>query len=116
METLQSALFSDHVPHSWAKLAYPSTKTLPLWYLLLSHCQHINLNMFTIANCYFHRFNDLLLSCQELDSWTQDFTLPAVVWLSGLFNPQSFLTGEATFIKIFYITAALEMFTSLCSF
>lgn len=32
-------------------------------------------------------------SCRELDSWTQDFVLPAVVWLSGLFNPQSFLTG-----------------------
>lgn len=33
-------------------------------------------------------------SCRELDSWTQDFVLPAVVWLSGLFNPKSFLTGE----------------------
>lgn len=36
-----------------------------------------------------------MCSCRELDSWTQDFVLPAVVWLSGLFNPQSFLTGEA---------------------
>lgn len=35
-------------------------------------------------------------SCRELDSWTQDLVLPAVVWLSGLFNPQSFLTGEVT--------------------
>lgn len=40
------------------------------------------------------RFSDLMVSCHELDSWTQDFVLPAVVWLSGLFNPQSFLTGE----------------------
>uniref|UniRef100_A0A3B4AB50 Dynein axonemal heavy chain 11 n=1 Tax=Periophthalmus magnuspinnatus TaxID=409849 RepID=A0A3B4AB50_9GOBI len=69
METLQSALFSDVVPDSWARLSYPSTKTLAHW------------------------FNDVLLSCQELDSWTQDFVLPAVVWLSGLFNPQSFLTA-----------------------
>lgn len=40
------------------------------------------------------RFTDLLLRCRELDTWTQDLTLPAVVWLSGLFNPQSFLTGQ----------------------
>lgn len=40
-----------------------------------------------------------MTSCRELDSWTQDFVLPAVVWLSGLFNPQSFLTGEVTVSK-----------------
>ena len=38
-------------------------------------------------------------SCRELDSWTQDLVLPAVVWLSGLFNPQSFLTGEVKISK-----------------
>ncbi|XP_051263761.1 dynein axonemal heavy chain 11 isoform X10 [Dicentrarchus labrax] len=69
METLQSALFTDSVPDSWARLAYPTTNTLAQW------------------------FNDLMCSCRELDSWTQDLVLPAVVWLSGLFNPQSFLTA-----------------------
>uniref|UniRef100_A0A3P8V3P1 Dynein axonemal heavy chain 11 n=1 Tax=Cynoglossus semilaevis TaxID=244447 RepID=A0A3P8V3P1_CYNSE len=69
MDSLQSCLFTDSVPDSWARLAYPSTKTLAQW------------------------FNDLMSSCRELDSWTQDFVLPAVVWLSGLFNPQSFLTA-----------------------
>ncbi|XP_042345657.1 dynein axonemal heavy chain 11 [Plectropomus leopardus] len=69
MESLQSALFSDSVPDSWARLAYPSTKTLAQW------------------------FNNVMCSCHELDSWTQDLVLPAVVWLSGLFNPQSFLTA-----------------------
>ncbi|XP_041843992.1 dynein heavy chain 11, axonemal [Melanotaenia boesemani] len=69
METLQSALFSDFVPDSWARLAYPSTKTLTQW------------------------LGDLISRCHELDSWTQDFVLPAVVWFSGLFNPQSFLTA-----------------------
>ncbi|XP_071372237.1 dynein axonemal heavy chain 11 isoform X2 [Centroberyx affinis] len=69
METLQSALFNDSVPDSWARLAYPSTKTLAQWFI------------------------DLMCSCRELDSWTQDLVLPAVVWLSGLFNPQSFLTA-----------------------
>lgn len=40
------------------------------------------------------RYNDVLQRCKELDSWTQDLSLPSVVWLSGLFNPQSFLTGN----------------------
>lgn len=40
------------------------------------------------------RYNDVLLRCRELDSWTQDLSLPSVVWISGLFNPQSFLTGD----------------------
>nr|XP_046254731.1 dynein axonemal heavy chain 11 isoform X1 [Scatophagus argus] len=69
LESLQSALFTESVPDSWARLAYPSTKTLAQW------------------------FSDLMCSCRELDSWTQDLVLPAVVWLSGLFNPQSFLTA-----------------------
>ncbi|XP_043973511.1 dynein axonemal heavy chain 11 isoform X1 [Gambusia affinis] len=69
MERLQSALFNDFVPDSWTRLAYPSTKTLAEW------------------------LNDLMTSCHELDCWTQDFVLPAVVWLSGFFNPQSFLTA-----------------------
>ncbi|KAL8165289.1 UNVERIFIED_CONTAM: Dynein heavy chain 11, axonemal [Gekko kuhli] len=69
MEALQSALFFDLVPDTWSKLAYPSTYSLPQW------------------------FNDLLMRCRELDTWTQDLVLPAVVWLSGFFNPQSFLTG-----------------------
>ncbi|XP_060103688.1 dynein axonemal heavy chain 11 [Heteronotia binoei] len=69
MEALQSALFFDQVPVTWSKLAYPSTYSLPQW------------------------FNDLLMRCRELDTWTQDLVLPAVVWLSGFFNPQSFLTA-----------------------
>ncbi|KAI5108711.1 dynein beta chain, ciliary, partial [Silurus meridionalis] len=69
MEQLQTALFFDNVPDTWTKLAYPSTYTLAQWY------------------------NDVLLRCRELDSWTQDLSLPSVVWLSGLFNPQSFLTA-----------------------
>ncbi|KAM8838403.1 dynein axonemal heavy chain 11 [Synchiropus picturatus] len=69
MEKLQTALFFDNVPDTWTKLAYPSTYSLATWY------------------------NDVLQRCKELDSWTQDLTLPTVVWLSGLFNPQSFLTA-----------------------
>ncbi|XP_070583565.1 dynein axonemal heavy chain 11 isoform X3 [Erythrolamprus reginae] len=69
METLQSSLFYDQVPDVWSSLAYPSTYSLAQW------------------------FNGLLLRCRELDTWTQDLVLPAVVWLSGFFNPQSFLTA-----------------------
>uniref|UniRef100_A0A8C4MVE0 Dynein axonemal heavy chain 11 n=1 Tax=Equus asinus asinus TaxID=83772 RepID=A0A8C4MVE0_EQUAS len=69
VEAQQSALSYDIVPDTWSKLAYPSTYGLAQW------------------------FNDLLLRCRELDTWTQDLALPAVVWLSGFFNPQSFLTA-----------------------
>ncbi|XP_043921477.1 dynein axonemal heavy chain 11 [Protopterus annectens] len=69
MEILQSALYYNTVPESWTKLAYPSTFGLAQW------------------------INHLLLQCRELDTWTQDLVLPAAVWLSGFFNPQSFLTA-----------------------
>ncbi|XP_058249288.1 dynein axonemal heavy chain 11 [Hemibagrus wyckioides] len=69
METLQTALYYNRVPESWSRLTYPSTNTLAQW------------------------FSDVISQCRELDTWTQDFVLPAVVWLSGLFSPQSFLTA-----------------------
>lgn len=69
MEDLSNALFFDHVPGSWERRAYPSMATLAAW------------------------FSDLLLRIKELESWTSDFSLPNVVWLSGFFNPQSFLTA-----------------------
>ncbi|XP_062957128.1 dynein axonemal heavy chain 11 [Cynocephalus volans] len=69
VEAQQSALSYNTVPDAWSKLAYASTYSLAQW------------------------FNDLLLRCRELDTWTQDLALPAVVWLSGFFNPQSFLTA-----------------------
>uniref|UniRef100_A0AAR2IKN0 AAA+ ATPase domain-containing protein n=1 Tax=Pygocentrus nattereri TaxID=42514 RepID=A0AAR2IKN0_PYGNA len=69
LEALQMALFYDRVPESWSRLTFPSTKTLAQW------------------------FGDVLSQCRELDTWTQDFVLPSVVWLSGLFSPQSFLTA-----------------------
>ncbi|XP_075778340.1 dynein axonemal heavy chain 11 isoform X2 [Pelodiscus sinensis] len=69
MEAQQSALLYNIVPDAWTKLAYASTYGLAQW------------------------INDLLLRCRELDTWTQDLVLPAVMWLSGFFNPQSFLTA-----------------------
>ncbi|GCB64021.1 hypothetical protein scyTo_0000226, partial [Scyliorhinus torazame] len=69
MEALQAALYYDNVPEMWSRVAYPSSYGLAQW------------------------FNDVILRCRELDTWTQDLGLPAVVWLSGFFNPQSFLTA-----------------------
>ncbi len=55
----------------------------------------LSYDLFLSLYCMCVRYNDVLQRCKELDSWTQDLSLPSVVWLSGLFNPQSFLTGNA---------------------
>jgi dynein heavy chain len=69
MENLGNSLFFDQVPPSWSTRAYASLHGLSSWYA------------------------DLLLRTKELESWTSDFLLPPSVWLSGFFNPQSFLTA-----------------------
>jgi dynein heavy chain len=69
MEDLSTALEMNRVPTSWEGKAYPSTKPLGMWYA------------------------DLLERIKFLDMWSNDFALPAAVWLGGLFNPQSFLTA-----------------------
>ena len=69
MERLEDALFFDDVPESWTKLAYPSLLGLQAW------------------------FADLMLRFKELEQWSPDFKTPSSVWLSGFFNPQSFLTA-----------------------
>eukprot|EP01135_Chromosphaera_perkinsii_P002940 Nk52_evm51s230 gene=Nk52_evmTU51s230 len=69
MEELMTSLFLNKVPVTWASRAYASEHTLAIWY------------------------GDMLQRYRELDQWTGDFNLPNVVWLPGLFNPQSFLTA-----------------------
>ena len=69
MEALQAALAEDRVPGTWAAKAYPSMRPLALW------------------------FTNLLDRHRQLSDWTVDLSLPKVTWLSGLFNPQSFLTA-----------------------
>nr|XP_021499024.1 dynein heavy chain 9, axonemal [Meriones unguiculatus] len=69
MENLQNALYLDVVPEPWARRAYPSTAGLAAWFL------------------------DLLNRIKELEVWTGDFAMPSTVWLTGFFNPQSFLTA-----------------------
>lgn len=49
-----SALFIDHVPATWNKLAYPSVLGLGAW------------------------MQDLVLRIRELESWSTDFTVSLV--------------------------------------
>jgi dynein heavy chain len=69
MERLLHSLATDTVPASWRNLAYPSLRPLGQW------------------------ITNLMQRCTQLTEWTSDLALPKVVWLSGLFNPQSFLTA-----------------------
>jgi len=69
MEILMNALFDDRVPGSWADRAWPSLRPLSSW------------------------LADVLARFRQLDAWTGDLNTPKVTWLSGLFNPQAFLTA-----------------------
>lgn len=53
----------------WESKAWPSTKNL------------------------LSEYSDMLLRCQQLVTWTTDLATPYSVWISGLFNPTSYLTA-----------------------
>lgn len=67
-DTLDSILCNS-VPSSWSARAYPSLKPLSSW------------------------MEDLSARTRMLDDWTSKGSLPKLVWISGLFFPQSFLTA-----------------------
>ena len=69
MEALMNALYDDKVPEAWAKVAYPSLRTLGPW------------------------LSNLLERQRQLEAWTADLATPKVTWLPGMFNPQAFLTA-----------------------
>jgi len=70
MEALQMSLYEDRVPAEWSKLGWPSKRGLASW----------------VAN-----LQDRL---QQLTTWTENPTvIPKCTWISGLRNPQSFLTA-----------------------
>jgi len=70
MERLETELALDKVPVAWAKLAWPSQRPLSSW-----------------------RHN-LQMRVQQLSDWTNNpMDVPKVTWISGLINPQSFLTA-----------------------
>jgi len=67
MEKLMNSLYIEQIPKAWEAFAYPSLKKLFPW------------------------MNDLEQRIKQLQDWSSDLQLPKCVWLSGLFNPQSFL-------------------------
>jgi len=70
MDALAKALTLNRVPANWEKKAYPSRKLLSSW------------------------FDDLILRCDQLKEWTaENIEIPKSIWVSGLFNPMSFLTA-----------------------
>ncbi|CAK0838245.1 unnamed protein product [Prorocentrum cordatum] len=70
MEELADALWKEKLPTWWVKLGFPSTRPLKSW--------RVNLQD----------------RCVQLDDWVNEpLTIPKVVDLSRLFNPQSFLTA-----------------------
>lgn len=70
MEELSNSLFLDRVPKIWENLAYPSLRSLSLWLV------------------------DLQNRINQITDWSGAPTdMPVVTWISGLFNPQSFLTA-----------------------
>jgi dynein heavy chain len=70
MEELMDCLYLDKVPSSWAKLAWPSRRSLAPW------------------------LDDLQKRILQLREWETDVTgIPTVTWLAGMMNPQSFLTA-----------------------
>jgi len=70
MEALQKALAVDRVPALWARAAFPSERPLGSW---TTH---------------------LVARIAQLQDWSRaPSDPPSVVWITGLFNPQSFLTA-----------------------
>merc|ERR1719321_2357585 len=65
-----TSLFMDTIPTGWAKRAWPSKHNLVSW--IVDFQQRLN----------------------QLDEWQNNpMEIPKVTWLSGLTNPQSFLTA-----------------------
>ena len=64
--------------------AKPYYLTTPIYYV--NDAPHIG-HAYTTLAC------DVLARFKQLDSWTADLNTPKVTWLSGLFNPQAFLTA-----------------------
>jgi dynein heavy chain len=69
MESLGDKLFINAQPPTWVAVAYFSNKDLMSW------------------------FEDLLLRIAQLQEYSDEMVAPKSLWISGLFNPMSFLTA-----------------------
>jgi dynein heavy chain len=69
MEALSGRMFINQQPDLWIKYAYFSLKDLLTW------------------------FDDLLTRIAQLDEYQEEMIPPKSLWISGMFNPMSFLTA-----------------------
>jgi dynein heavy chain len=69
METLANSLYLNLQPALWVKYAYFSQKNLMSW------------------------FEDVLFRIIQLDEYSEEMIAPISLWISGLFNPMSYLTA-----------------------
>jgi dynein heavy chain len=69
MEMLAQSLYINQVPALWEKYAYASKKDLLNW------------------------FDDLMLRIEQLEAYSEELLAPISLWISGLFNPMSYLTA-----------------------
>ena len=91
MEELMKALRSNKVPSAWEKLAYFSLKGLGDW------------------------LTDLSQRANQLSEWTTNLEAPKSVWISGLFNPMSYLTA-VTQVTARKFNLPLDSMTNRCVF
>merc|ERR1719201_1462797 len=70
MEDLANSLALEQIYHKWSKYGFPSTRALMSW------------------------IGNLMERVEQLNDWVAEpLTIPKVVDISKLFNPQSFLTA-----------------------
>jgi dynein heavy chain len=77
-QLLQECLYMNKVPRSWENMAYPSLRSLSPWLTDLER----RLNQL-------QEWMKIQINCGHRSSSTD---MPLVIWISGLFDPQSFLT------------------------
>jgi len=69
MEVLMNSLYNNNVPQTWMKLGFASMRQLASW------------------------LSNLKDRVKQLSTWVIDLGIPNAIWISGFFNPQSFLTA-----------------------
>jgi len=69
MEALAARMFINQQPDLWVKYAYFSLKDILTW------------------------FEDLLMRIAQLEEYQEEMIPPKTLWISGMFNPMSFLTA-----------------------
>jgi len=69
MDTLLKCLGLNRVAPSWEAKAYPSKKSMSVWFL------------------------DLLSRVEQLKGWSDTLITPVSVWITGLFNPMAYITA-----------------------